>query len=176
MHALVELVPADDQQRVPVAVLGPMSDGTTDRRSGTLAGMKKLGLISLALLAALFLAVSAFAATKTLTTSMKGGSAETPKGDPNGKGTAKIKIEASKGELCYRLTWSGISTPVAAHIHKGKKGVAGAVVIPLFAKAKHTGCVKASKSLLAKIVKSPASYYVNVHTQQFPGGAIRAQL
>lgn len=137
--------------------------------------MKKLGVISLAVVAALSLAVSAWAAERTFTVTMSG-RAESPKGDPNGKGTAKIKIEAPKGELCYRLTWSDIGTPVAAHIHKGRKGVTGPVVIPLFAKAKHSGCLKASKTLLAKVVKSPASYYVNVHTQAFPGGAIRAQL
>jgi hypothetical protein len=138
--------------------------------------MKKLAPISIALLAALSLAVSAYAAERTFTVSMSG-KAETPKGDPNGKGTAKIKIEASKGELCYRLSWSGIGTPSAAHIHKGKKGVAGPVLIPLFGgAAKHSGCVKASKSLLAKIVKSPASYYVNVHNAAYPNGAIRAQL
>ena len=139
--------------------------------------MKKLALTSLALLAALFLAVSAFAATKTINVSMKGGSAETPKGDPNGTGTAKITLNTSTGRVCFRLTWSRIGTPVAAHIHKGKKGVAGPVVIPFFGGApKHTGCVKASKSLVKSIAKSPASYYVNVHTQAFPGGAIRAQL
>jgi hypothetical protein len=138
--------------------------------------MKKLALISIAVLAVLAVAVSAWAAERTFTVTMTG-KAETPKGDPNGRGTARIKIEASKGELCFRLTWSSIGTPVAAHVHKGKKGTAGPVVIPLFGgTAKHTGCVKASKSLLAKVVKSPASYYVNVHTQQFPGGAIRAQL
>jgi hypothetical protein len=138
--------------------------------------MKKLVLISIAVLAVLAVAVSAWAAERTFTVTMTG-KAETPKGDPNGRGTARIKIEASKGELCFRLTWSNIGTPVAAHVHKGKKGTAGPVVIPLFGgTAKHTGCVKASKSLLAKVVKSPASYYVNVHTQQFPGGAIRAQL
>ena len=139
--------------------------------------MKKLALISTAVVAALLLAVSAFAATKTLTTSMKGGSAETPKGDPNGKGTAKVTLNTSTGRVCFRLTWSAIGTPTASHIHKGKKGVAGPVVIPFFGGTpKHTGCVKASKSLVRSIARSPASYYVNVHTQQFPGGAIRAQL
>ena len=138
--------------------------------------MKKLGLISLTLLAALSLAASAFAATKTFTVSMTG-KAETPKGDPDGKGTAKVTLNTSTGRVCFKLTWSGIGNPVAAHIHKGKKGVAGPVVIPFFGgAAKHTGCVKASKSLVSKIVKSPASYYVNVHTQAFPAGAIRAQL
>ena len=138
--------------------------------------MKKLGLISLALLAALFLAVSAYAATKTLTTSMSG-KAESPKGDPNGKGTAKITLNTSTGKVCFRLTWSAIGNPTAAHIHKGKKGVAGPVVVPLFGgAAKHTGCVKASKSLVRKIAKTPAAYYVNVHTAAFPGGAVRGQL
>jgi hypothetical protein len=138
--------------------------------------MKKLIPISLALLAALFLAVSAYAAERTLTVTMTG-KAETPKGDPNGKGTAKLSIDASKRELCYSLTWHRIGNPVAAHIHKGKKGVAGPIVIPLFAgTAKHSGCVKASKSLLSKILKSPASYYVNVHNAKYPGGALRGQL
>jgi hypothetical protein len=138
--------------------------------------MKKLGLISLALLAALFLAVSAFAATKTLTTSMTG-KAETPKGDPNGKGTAKITLNTSTGKVCFRLTWSGIGTPTASHIHKGGKGVSGPVVIPFFGGApKHTGCVKASKSLVAKIAKSPGAYYVNIHNAAYPGGALRGQL
>jgi TRAP-type C4-dicarboxylate transport system substrate-binding protein len=138
--------------------------------------MKKLVPISIALLAAAFLAASAFAATKTFTVKMTG-AAETPKGDSNGRGTAKVTLNTSTGRVCFKLTWSGIGNPVAAHIHKGKKGVAGAVVIPFFGgTAKHSGCVKASKSLVAKIVKSPAGYYVNVHTQAFPAGAIRAQL
>ena len=138
--------------------------------------MKKLGGITIALVAALLLAVSAFAAQRTFTVSMTG-KAETPKGDPDGKGTATIKIDTSKGQVCFNLTWSKIGPPVAAHIHKGKKGVAGPVVIPFFAgTAKHKGCVKASKSLLGKILKNPAGYYVNVHTQAFPGGAVRAQL
>jgi TRAP-type C4-dicarboxylate transport system substrate-binding protein len=137
--------------------------------------MKKLVPIALALLAAGFLAMSAYAAT-TITVSMTG-KAETPKGDPNGKGTAKVTLDGSKGRVCFRLTWSGIGNPTAAHIHKGKKGVAGPVVIPFFGgAAKHTGCVKAAKSLIAKIVKSPSSYYVNVHNAAYPNGALRAQL
>jgi CHRD domain len=138
--------------------------------------MKRFVPVSLALVAALFLAVTAFAANKTLTVSMTG-KQETPKGDPNGKGTAKITLQQSKGRICFTMTWSGIGTPNAAHIHKGKKGVAGPVVVPLFGGApKHSGCVKASKSLIGQIAKSPANYYVNVHNAAFPEGAIRAQL
>lgn len=138
--------------------------------------MKKLAPISLAIVAALVLAAAAFAANKTYTVTMTG-KAETPKGAPNGKGTAKITVEPGAGKLCFKLTWSGIGTPTASHIHQGKKGVAGPVVIPIFGGApKHSGCVPAAKSLLNKIEKNPAGYYVNVHTAKYPGGAIRAQL
>jgi CHRD domain len=138
--------------------------------------MKKLFLISLAGLAALALAATAFAANKTFTVTMTG-KAETPKGAPNGKGTAKITLEPGVGKVCFRLSWSGIGTPTASHIHQGKKGVAGPVVIPIFGGTpKHSGCVKAAKSLINKIAKNPAGYYVNVHTAKYPAGAIRAQL
>jgi hypothetical protein len=138
--------------------------------------MKKFVAIPLALMAALLLAVTAYAANKTFTVKMTG-SQETPKGSPTGKGSATITLNQSKGQVCFKLTWSGIDTPTASHIHQGKKGVAGPVVIPFFGGApKHSGCVKASKSLIGKIAKSPSGYYVNIHTAKYPGGAIRAQL
>jgi len=138
--------------------------------------MHKLALIAPIVVVMLLVAGTATAANKTITVSMSGKS-ETPKGDPNGKGTAKITLEPSAGKVCFRLTWSGIGTPTAAHIHKGKKGVAGPVVIPFFGgAAKHSGCVKADRSLIKKIARSPGGYYVNVHNKTYPGGALRAQL
>jgi hypothetical protein len=138
--------------------------------------MHKLALASLALVAAVSLAAAAFAADRTLSVTMTG-KQETPKGDPNGKGTAKITLQGSRGRVCFRLSWSGIDTPTASHIHQGRRGVAGPVVVPLFGGApKHSGCVKADKKLIGKIAKSPSSYYVNVHTRKFPAGALRAQL
>jgi hypothetical protein len=139
--------------------------------------MKRLIAGSVAVVVALaLLGASALAANKTITVKMNG-SQESPKGDPNGKGSATITLEPSKGKVCFKLTWSGIGTPSASHIHSGKKGVAGPVVVPLFGgAAKHSGCVKASKSLIGKIAKSPSGYYVNVHNAKYPGGALRGQL
>jgi CHRD domain len=142
--------------------------------------MKTLGLTSLALFAALFLAVSAVAATKTLTTSMTG-KAETPKGDSNGKGTAKFTLNTSTGRVCFKLTWSGIGTPNASHIHKGKKGVAGNILVPLIEAPgpgpKFTGCEKnVARGVIRAILRHPRRYYVNVHTMDFLGGEIRGQL
>jgi hypothetical protein len=142
--------------------------------------MRKIAL-PLAVFAAALLAGGA-----TIATAAKGdkvfnvkldGKQETPKGSTTGKGTAKITLNASTGKVCFALTWSKIDTPNAAHIHKGAKGKAGPVVIPLFATPpKHKGCVTAKKSLVSAIAKSPSGYYVNVHTAKFPGGALRAQL
>jgi hypothetical protein len=138
--------------------------------------MKKMLMTSLALSAAMLAFGASAIADSSFTVTMTG-KQETPKGDPNGKGTAKITLSPSKGKVCFRMTWSGIATPTAAHIHKGAKGTAGPVVIPLFATPpKHSGCVKAKKSLISAIAKHPKSYYVNVHNAKYPAGALRAQL
>jgi hypothetical protein len=70
---------------------------------------------------------------------------------------------------------------VAGHIHKGKKGKAGDVVVPLFAtqssKTTRKGCARDQKaSTLRAILSHPSNYYVNVHTKMFPAGAARGQL
>ncbi|MFL5839308.1 MAG: CHRD domain-containing protein [Thermoleophilaceae bacterium] len=137
---------------------------------------KSIAALLTTIVAVLAVASMAFAASKAITVNMNG-KQETPAGSPTGKGTAKVTLNSSTGKVCFRLSWTGIGTPTAAHIHKGAKGKAGPVVIPFFGGTpKHSACVKAAKSLVAAIIKKPGSYYVNVHTAKFPGGAIRAQL
>ena len=38
------------------------------------------------------------------------------------------------------------------------------------------GCVAVTRELALEIIRRPADYYVNVHNQPFPGGALRGQL
>lgn len=139
--------------------------------------MRKIVVMSVALVVgAQFAGASALGAAKktptkkTLTVTMTG-KQETPKGSPTGSGTARLTLDSAKGRICFNLSWSKIKAPVAAHIHKGAKGKAGPIVVPLFtsAPAKHTGCVSATKSVVAAIIKKPGGYYVNVHTSDFPG-------
>jgi CHRD domain len=115
--------------------------------------------------------------TKTINVKLTG-KVEVPKGSPTGSGTAVIKLEPSKGKVCFTLTWKKIDTVTASHIHKGAKGTAGNIVVAFFGNppAKHSGCVKAAKSLIQAIEKKPSAYYVNVHTKKYPAGAIRGQL
>jgi hypothetical protein len=106
------------------------------------------------------------------------GAAETPKGDPDGTGTANFRINPGQGQVCYKLTVANIATATAAHIHKGAAGTAGGPVVPL--KAPATGsiedCATVSKDVAEDMIKNPGNYYVNVHNAEFPGGAVRAQL
>ena len=104
-------------------------------------------------------------------------------GDPDGRGTARIRLHANAGEVCYRVDWKRIGSPTAAHIHEGTKDVAGPVVVTLFQGGQSgkrplaRGCIdEVDRALVADIVKRPRHYYVNVHNAEFPGGAIRGQL
>ena len=107
------------------------------------------------------------------------GEAESPAGDPVGTASATIRLQAGKPQVCYQLSAKNLPRAVAAHIHRGKAGVSGNVVVPLKtpnAAGTSKACAKASKALVASLIKHPASYYVNIHTAEFPAGAIRGQL
>jgi CHRD domain len=117
-------------------------------------------------------------ATKTFRVALTG-EAESPAGDPVATGTATLKLRAGQGKVCYQLSAKNLPRAIAAHIHKGKAGVSGNVVVPLKtpnAAGSSTGCAKASKALVRSMLKSPTGYYVNIHTGEFPNGAIRGQL
>jgi hypothetical protein len=101
-------------------------------------------------------------------------------GDLDGRGSFAALIHKDQ-KFCFGITVTGIGTPIAAHIHKGKRGKNGPIVIPLTAPSTgdpgaSSGCVDADASLLADIRKHPRRYYANVHTTDFPGGAVRGQL
>ena len=102
------------------------------------------------------------------------GKSETPKGDPDGRGTAEVKITGRK--VCWEIKVSRVQTIVAAHIHKGGPGVAGPVVVPFGKVYKSKGCTTTTAAIAAAIEKNPAAYYVNVHNAKYAAGALRGQL
>jgi len=133
--------------------------------------------LAIGLLVAVIPVAGAAGALQKGTTSLHAtmtGKAETPKGDPDGSGTAEIKITGTK--VCWEFHTAKVGKLLAAHIHKGAPGAAGAVVVPFGATFKAKGCTVASASLAAAIIKSPGKYYVNVHNAKYPGGALRGQL
>lgn len=107
------------------------------------------------------------------------GEAESPAGDPVATGTATVRLRTGQGQLCYKLAASNLPTAIAAHVHHGDAGASGPVVIPLTpptASGESSGCTATSRALVKAILADPASYYVNIHTNEFPAGAVRGQL
>lgn len=107
------------------------------------------------------------------------GSNEAQPADPDGRGSATFIIDG--GTLCFGLSVTNIGTPTGAHIHVAKPGQNGPIVVPLTAPSTgdpgaSSGCVAVSADLAENLQAHPHDYYVNVHTTQFPGGAIRGQV
>jgi hypothetical protein len=100
-------------------------------------------------------------------------------GDLDGRGSSNVTIDGTS--VCFGIAVTNISTPIAAHIHRGKRNENGPIVVPLVHPATgdpgaSSGCTQTSADLAAAIQRHPQRYYVNVHTGDFPGGAIRGQL
>ena len=117
---------------------------------------------------------------RTFTVTMAGRNEAPAAGDPDGAGTAVIRIRRSDAQLCYRITVSNIQLPaVGAHIHRGAAGGSGPIVVPFTAPGDNgasAGCVAADAALITEILANPGNFYANVHSREFPGGAVRAPL
>ena len=136
---------------------------------------------------ALLAAPAAAASTKItrLAASLDGDNEVPGPGDPDGRGRAFVRLAGDTA--CFVLEWSKITAPTAAHIHSGRAGVAGPVVVLFFQPGTNAaslpdtldsvaGCVAVDPAVARKIAASPRDYYVNIHTADFAPGAIRGQL
>src|SRR5207249_760887 len=100
-----------------------------------------------------------------------------PKGVPaRATGTFTGKLVGNK--LTWKLTFKGLSgKALAAHIHMGKRGKAGNVIVPLCPPRCVSG--KSGTTMVKKDVRDAIERgltYVNVHTAKNPGGEIRGQV
>jgi hypothetical protein len=135
----------------------------------------------LGLLASLAFSGVVTAAETTLTATLAGVTEGDSPGDPDGTGTASIVIDPEAGTACWELTAEGIEPVTQSHIHVGAEGVSGDVVVPLDVdgfEGTSEGCIEPMEdaAILQEIVDDPAGYYVNLHTDDFPAGAIRGNL
>lgn len=102
-------------------------------------------------------------------------------------GSGFFSYTSSADQLCYTLEVRRLTAaPVGSHIHIGSRNVAGPIVVALTTPPAATStvseCITAAEggnmtpAELAAITADPRSYYVNVHTPQYPGGEVRGQL
>ena len=99
-----------------------------------------------------------------------------PKGVPAAAtGTFTGTLKGKK--LTFRLTFSHLSGKAfAAHIHKGKAGTSGAVLVPLCGPCKSPVSKTVTVTSQARNAIEHAATYVNVHTPKNKGGEIRGQI
>lgn len=102
-------------------------------------------------------------------------------GDQDGRALEFVKVKGDK--VSVTVKWRGTAEPTALHIHRGAKGTNGGIRVDftkLLAKSKNhraTGTVKVDDAALLEQLKTdPNSFYANLHTAEFPGGAVRGQL
>ena len=109
-------------------------------------------------------------------------------GDPDARGKAEFTILPEEGLICYELEAEGTTEPVepqpgigSAHIHFAAGGGIALNLETEFQldqadEFKASGCVEADSELIEAILANPEAYYLNIHTHQFPGGALFASL
>ncbi len=114
---------------------------------------------------------------------------------PGGTGTALITVNPGTGQVCYRIdvTLTEVRDGVAdvpqepgpgvgnAHLHFTATGGIALHLDTLFTPTGDrsftaSGCVTGDRALLLDIIQNPESYYLNVHTLFFPGGAVSGTL
>lgn len=110
--------------------------------------------------------------------------------DPDGRGEAVLRFNPVTGTLCYVIVVRGIGEPTEpapgignAHIHGPLPGTGIAAHLETeFAQAGAADvfvaadCVSVDPATLEAILLDPSLFYVNVHTAEFPGGAIAGTL
>lgn len=125
------------------------------------------------------------------TTSLKGRN-EVPAVKTKAAGEAIVRISKDRNSIYYKLIVSNLDNVVAAHFHMAEVGVNGPVVAFLFSGnvAEQNGILSEGVITEAELIGPLAGMsldeliqriqngriYVNVHTIEFPSGAIRGQL
>jgi hypothetical protein len=158
--------------------------------------MKRSELITLVVLAALLatLGLPALAAANHLRATLSGYQ-EVPTVSSSGRGSFRGHQTAGGAGVQYSLTYAGVGTPTAAHLHFGAVAIDGGIIAFLCGGGGKPACpasgtpvngtiaagdITAVQGLdtMAELLRALQAgvVYVNVHTSTFPGGEIRGQI
>jgi len=117
----------------------------------------------------------------TVATVLKAGN-EVPPSGSKAFGAALVHVNGSKLFFSVAIVNPARESFFAGHIHEGAAGVNGPVRVTLFTGSTDRKLIVQAARLdidpaLGKaICADPAGYYINYHTTDFPGGAVRGQL
>lgn len=126
--------------------------------------------------------VTSAALGQTLGAVLTSGQEVPPRSSP-GFGNASVTFDATRQNVTVTITVSNLGSPINNfHIHEGPAGANGPVIINLiglggaFVNGTMTGTFPVAADVAQRMLQNPGNFYVNVHTQQFPGGVVRGQL
>jgi hypothetical protein len=104
------------------------------------------------------------------------GSNEVPPANTLAYGTGTVNIGADR-TVTVTLTVVDMA-PTAAHIHEGAAGTNGPVIVPLRRISERAFVAADGAKLTDAQYKSylDGNLYVNVHSEKYPGGEVRAQI
>ena len=143
--------------------------------------MKKLGIAAVLVLVLAVVGVAAASIAKenytyraTMTAKQEVPASKGVPAKAGGVFTATVTENGTKRSIKWKLTFHNLSGKAsAAHIHMGKPGVAGGVILALCGPCTSgmTGNAPTTTAVGDAMEKGKA--YVNVHTAKNPGGEIR---
>lgn len=90
-------------------------------------------------------------------------------------------VRAEGGGVCWIYDVVLLEDIVGAHVHRAVAGENGDVAIPLevplSGQGEASGCIPdADPELVEEIFANPGEFYINVHSSEFPAGAVRDNL
>jgi hypothetical protein len=153
-----------------------------------LATVFTVALASIGIITTNDLTSSAFAQDQKFTAKLSG-QEEVPPTNSQATGMAEFTVTGDSVE--YTVNASGMQGVTAGHIHSGKQGENGPVVVTLFKNDTPTNEVSETGSITPDKLEGPMAgkqltdlasamnngdTYVNVHTEQNPDGEIRGQI
>jgi CHRD domain len=100
-----------------------------------------------------------------------------PAGATGSLAVTTVEPKTGKVKLTWKLTYSHLSgKAMQAHIHMGKKGRSGNVLVTLCVPCKSGQTGTASIARSVENALEAGKTYVNVHTAKNPAGEIRGQI
>lgn len=106
-------------------------------------------------------------------------------GKESASGTVVLSIDGPAGRACAEITLKEIGDGTEAHVHNR---TSDEVVLTYDVRPLSSGlpfrlesttvkeCAPVDASVLAALLRPPAQFYLDVHTREFPDGALRAAL
>lgn len=106
------------------------------------------------------------------------GAQEVPPATTSGSGQAVVRYNRDTSMLSWNVTYGGLTgAATAGHIHGPAEAGANAGVVVPFASVASSPIIGEARITPEQLAQLNAGrWYVNIHTQRYPGGEIRGQL